>query len=81
MLAILALLISDIADAKGLPRSTAAKNAFKTTNPCPVTGQSRGPCPGYVIDHVVPLKRGGADQPGNMQWQTVPDAKAKDKLE
>jgi hypothetical protein len=37
--------------------------------------------PGYVVDHVVPLKRGGADAPNNMQWQTVEEAKAKDKWE
>jgi hypothetical protein len=34
-----------------------------------------------VVDHVVPLKRGGADRPENMQWQTKADAKAKDKWE
>jgi hypothetical protein len=37
----------------------------------PATGLSTGACPGYVIDHVVPLKRGGADSPENMQWQTI----------
>ncbi len=37
--------------------------------------------PGYVIDHIVPLACGGADAPSNMQWQTVADAKAKDKWE
>ena len=37
--------------------------------------------PGYVIDHIIPLKRGGCDTPANMQWQTVEDAKAKDKWE
>jgi hypothetical protein len=37
--------------------------------------------PGYVIDHVVPLAKGGADAPSNMQWQTKADAKAKDKWE
>ena len=40
-----------------------------------------GACPGYVVDHVVPLKRGGADAPENMQWQTTAEAKAKDKVE
>jgi len=40
-----------------------------------------GPCPGYIIDHVIALKRGGPDTPANMQWQTVEDAKAKDRWE
>ena len=35
----------------------------------------------YVVDHIVPLKRGGADTPANMQWQTEAAAKAKDKWE
>jgi len=30
---------------------------------------------------MVPLACGGADSPGNMQWQTVGEAKAKDKVE
>jgi hypothetical protein len=62
-------------------RSTAAKNAFKRDHPRPATGQSRGRCPGYVIDHIDPLECGGADAPYNMQWQTVAEGKAKDKTE
>jgi len=69
-------------DSRGrIKRSGAAKNAFKRQQPCPSTGRSRGACPGYVIDHVRPLECGGADAPANMQWQTVSDAKAKDKTE
>lgn len=69
-------------DAHGrIARSEAARNAFKREHPCPANQQPKGPCPGYVIDHVIPLKRGGADAPSNMQWQTVEEAKAKDRVE
>jgi hypothetical protein len=64
-----------------IKRSPEAKRAFTKSSPCPSTGKTSGRCPGYVIDHVVPLKRGGADAPGNMQWQTKAAAKAKDKVE
>jgi hypothetical protein len=37
--------------------------------------------PGHVVDHIIPLKRGGADHPDNMQWQTQEEARAKDKVE
>jgi hypothetical protein len=37
--------------------------------------------PGYVIDHIIALKRGGPDNPSNMQWQTIEEAKAKDRRE
>jgi hypothetical protein len=64
-----------------IKRSAHAKDEFKRAHPCPSTSRRTGACPGYVIDHVVPLKRGGADHPSNMQWQTVADAKAKDRWE
>lgn len=62
-------------------RSTMAITEFKRLHPCPATQQSTGSCPGYIIDHIVPLDCGGPDAPSNMQWQTVPDAREKDKIE
>lgn len=62
-------------------RSETAKNDFKRQHPCPSTGKTSGTCPGYVIDHVKALKHGGADDPSNMQWQTIAEGKAKDKWE
>jgi hypothetical protein len=49
-----------------IARSETAKHDFQKAHPCPATGKASGPCPGYVIDHVVPLKRGGADMPSNI---------------
>jgi hypothetical protein len=63
------------------PRSTAARRTFQQVNPCPSTGRPTGACPGYVVDHVIALKRGGPDDPSNMQWQTVAEARANDKIE
>ena len=69
-------------DADGrIHRKGSAKHAFELINPCPATGASSGPCSGYVVDHILPLKRGGADAPSNMQWQTIEAARAKDKVE
>ena len=64
-----------------IARSPKAKNEFRRMHPCPSTGRSTGACPGYVVDHIAPLKRGGADAPYNMQWQTSAAAKEKDKWE
>jgi len=58
-----------------IKRSSSAKHEFMKR-----TGYPHGR-PGYVIDHIVPLSRGGSDSPGNMQWQTKAEAKAKDKWE
>jgi hypothetical protein len=64
-----------------IKRSGHAKSAFKKQYACPSTGKISGACPGYVIDHKMPLKHGGQDAPSNMQWQTTQAAKAKDKTE
>ena len=64
-----------------IKRSESARLDFERHHPRPSTGKTSGACPGYVVDHIVPLKRGGADAPGNMQWQTTGAAKAKDRWE
>ena len=56
-------------------RSESARRQFMSQ-----TGYPHGR-PGYIVDHAVALKRGGADDPSNMQWQTIAEAKAKDKWE
>lgn len=62
-------------------RSQAARHAFVQAHACPSTGLPSLPCKGYIIDHVIPLCAGGADHSSNMQWQTVQEAKEKDKTE
>lgn len=62
-------------------RSASARYAFRKAHPCPATDKRTGACPGYIVDHIMPLCAGGADDPANMQWQTKEDALAKDKEE
>ena len=80
LIALALAITSPVGDAK-TKRSAIAKSDFKHQQPCPSTGRAHGACPGWVIDHIVPLKRGGADHPHNMQWQTTLDAKDKDRWE
>lgn len=77
---LLGLMLATSADAE-IRRSYAAKRDFKLEHPCPSTDRTRGACPGWVIDHIEPLACGGADAPANMQWQTVEEAKHKDRWE
>jgi hypothetical protein len=44
-----------------------------------VIAKTSSACPISLVDHIKALKRGGADDPGNIQWQAVEDAKAKDR--
>lgn len=41
---------------------------FRAIYPCPATGLVTGACPGWAVDHVIPLACGGCDVIGNMQW-------------
>ncbi len=63
------------------PAQHEVRRQFQRENPCTPTGVRPGACPGYQIDHVIPLRCGGPDEVGNMQWQTTADARAKDKWE
>jgi hypothetical protein len=58
-----------------IKRSASARNEFMKQ-----TGYPKGR-KGYVVDHIVPLECGGVDSPSNMQWQTVQEAKIKDRTE
>ena len=82
LLFLLALLLGFAAIAEGkTSRDPHQRAAFVKQHPCPSTGKTRGACPGYVVDHIKPLCAGGADRPSNMQWQTVAEAKKKDREE
>ncbi|MFZ2949543.1 MAG: HNH endonuclease signature motif containing protein [Desulfuromonadaceae bacterium] len=48
---------------------------FKRTHPKPDDGHA------YDIDHIKPLKAGGADKPSNMQWIRVEDHRKKSAAE
>lgn len=75
------LCMSCARDSRGrIKRSESTRRSFVKSHPCPSGGNGYS-CKGYVVDHVVPLKRGGTDSPSNMQWQTKEAAKEKDKTE
>jgi hypothetical protein len=52
-------------------RSSAARDAFQRLHPCPATGKTAGPCPGWQVDHIIPLASCGCDSVTNMQWLPV----------
>jgi hypothetical protein len=62
-------------------RSCEVTREFQREHPCPSTGKTSDACRGYTNDHVKPLACGGRDAAFNMQWQTIAEAKAKDRWE
>lgn len=73
------------ADGKIIRRADVLR-AFRDLYPCPATGRTRGACPGWNIDHIIPLACSGRDAVGNLQWLPVeikrcPGDKCKDRWE
>lgn len=59
-------------DADGrIIRSEKVLEDFAKLHACPSTGEKNRICPGWAIDHVIPLACGGVDQIHNLQW--LPD--------
>ena len=51
-----------------ISRSASVLRRFQEIHPCPSTGSTVGKCPGWALDHVIPLACGGCDQIENLQW-------------
>lgn len=60
-----------------IPRDRAEVRAFRSEHVCPATGQHRGGCPGFHVDHIIPLCAGGPDKRANMQWISKEDHRFK----
>ncbi|APW37625.1 HNH endonuclease [Rhodoferax koreense] len=73
----IALLSCHAVGMAALPRDRAEVRAFIKEHPCPATGRTRGACPGYQVDHTIPLCAGGPDKRENMFWLSVEDHKFK----
>ena len=56
-----------------IARSAKVRNAYRKIHPCPSNGSTVGTeaCPGWAIDHIIPLAVGGCDSVSNMAW--MPD--------
>lgn len=63
------------------PRHPTVRAEFMRLHPCPATGRTRGACPGWQVDHIIPLKCDGPDELSNMQWLTVDEHKQKTAYE
>lgn len=80
-LAMVLLLVISASAQPRIPRSHSVRAHFQRLHPCPSTGRKVGACAGYVADHIKPLACGGEDSVANLQWQTIAEARAKDKWE
>lgn len=51
-----------------IKRSRSVVAAFRSLYACPSTGRREGACPGWSVDHVIPLACGARDSVSNLQW-------------
>lgn len=61
-------------DADGsISRRADVLRAYRALYPCPSTGTgtTKGQCPGWNLDHTVPLACGGCDSVANLTWMPV----------
>lgn len=49
-------------------RRTDVISAFRKVHQCPSTNLYKGACPGWAMNHVIPLACGGCDAVSNLQW-------------
>lgn len=75
------LIVLVMSSAQATERNTTIARQFRKANPCPATGKIQVSCPGYVVDHIVPLCAGGPDTVDNMMWQSRSASYRKDVLE
>lgn len=60
---------SPIRDTNGvIVRSSAVITAFRKFHPCPSTLLFSGACPGWSINHIIPLACGGCDAVSNLVY-------------
>ncbi len=75
------LLFATAASAQSELLSRESVRAFRLTHPCPITGLTTNPCPGWVIALITPRCAAGTDDPKNMQWMTTVAGATKEEAE
>jgi hypothetical protein len=58
-------------DSGRIKRSSAVLREFARAFPCPATLEPVTSCPGWAIDHTIPLASGGCDSVINLTWLPV----------
>lgn len=76
-----AVLLLSLLAAAAFARDPAQVRAFRKANACPATTKTDGACPGWVVNHIVPLCFGGKDEPANMEWEQKAPSYKRDAFE